>query len=423
MTVTTAVVLQVAGTAHGQWLQWGGPNRSFVVDTSVLADRWPEYGPERLWHRTLGSGYSSIVVDDGVLYTMYRRKNTSKYEYTIALDAATGKTIWDMRNTAQVPPETADHGKRFTGPNATPLIVGDRLYTVGRNAMLHCRQKTDGTVLWEHDLRKDFGAQLETCGFSPSPLAYRNTVILVLGRNDEDQRQGKSLVAFDQETGHMVWQKQTFKIEHASPILISFEGQDQLVLCLPGLVTGVDPGDGDTLWRHDLDPEQFVGVFTTPVWDGKDTLLCSSRSVGCALKLSKQGESTSVEELWCSPKTPLGQATPVLMGGMLIGAKRGAEQSPIMAIDPQSGERLWVKRLFPMSVMIGGGERMIILDAAGTLGLLKITRDGPTVLSQCQVTEQYSFTAPTLVGTTLYVRDEKHIMALDLGSAEVSTGG
>lgn len=409
------LILTVGSPALAQWPQWGGPNRDFTVDTKGLADQWPEEGPKRLWHRTLGTGFSSIAADDGMLFTMYRKSKKDAYEFVIALDASTGKTVWQKRNLAAVPKSVADHGKEFTGPNATPLIVGDRLYAVGRNAALQCFQKKDGKVLWKHDLRKEFNAQLETCGFSPSPLVYGNTIILPLGRNDGDKREGKSLVAFDQSTGDVVWQKLTFKIQHSSPILINFEGQDQLVLCLPSGVMGVNPSNGELLWRHDLDPSQFVGVFTTPVWDGKDTLFCSSRLLGCAFKLSRQGDTTRVEELWSNSKTPLGQATPVLMGGMLVGAKRGAQQAPIMAIEPQTGERVWVKRQFPSSVMIGGGERMIILDQGGQLGLLKITRDGPTVLSQCQLTDQYSFTAPTLVGTTLYVRDEKNIMALDLG--------
>ena len=50
-------------------------------------------------------------------------------------------------------------------------------------------------------------------------------------------------------------------------------------------------------------------------------------------------------------------------------------------------------------------------------GGISTTRKDLTVVSQCQVTEKESFTAPVLVGTTLYVRDEKNIMAYDLGPA------
>ncbi len=66
------LALAVGGCAvTPEWPQWGGPNRDFVAKTHGLADSWPEGGPERLWERELGDGYSSILVEAGKLYTMY----------------------------------------------------------------------------------------------------------------------------------------------------------------------------------------------------------------------------------------------------------------------------------------------------------------------------------------------------------------
>ena len=56
----------------GDWLQWGGPNGDFTVATDGLADGWPDEGPPLLWKRPLGDGFSSILFDEGRLYTMYR---------------------------------------------------------------------------------------------------------------------------------------------------------------------------------------------------------------------------------------------------------------------------------------------------------------------------------------------------------------
>ncbi|MHC4696418.1 MAG: hypothetical protein ACYTFA_06735, partial [Planctomycetota bacterium] len=113
-----------ADKARSEWPQWGGPNRNFIVETGALADKWPEEGPPRLWHRELGEGYSSIVVDDGMLYTMYRKTPTSEEEYTIALDAGTGKTVWEHNAPSPFTPDMARYGP---GPHSTPLVVGNRL--------------------------------------------------------------------------------------------------------------------------------------------------------------------------------------------------------------------------------------------------------------------------------------------------------
>ena len=82
------------GDVHGNWLQWGGPNRDFKVDATGLADEWPDDGPRKIWHRKLGTGYSAIVSDGAVLYTMYRTRKRDAYEYTIALDAAARAHAW-----------------------------------------------------------------------------------------------------------------------------------------------------------------------------------------------------------------------------------------------------------------------------------------------------------------------------------------
>ena len=81
------------------WRQWGGPDRNFVSDSTGLADSWSDSGPPVLWSRPLGLGHSSIAVDDGWLYTLYRRgaansRNWESREFVVALDAETGETLW-----------------------------------------------------------------------------------------------------------------------------------------------------------------------------------------------------------------------------------------------------------------------------------------------------------------------------------------
>ena len=97
--LTSGVMLLNPSGASAQWPQWGGPDRNFSVDVSGLAERWPADGPKRLWTRPLGDGYSTIVAEGGILYTMYRAGDN---ELTVALDAKTGKTIWQYSIPAPV---------------------------------------------------------------------------------------------------------------------------------------------------------------------------------------------------------------------------------------------------------------------------------------------------------------------------------
>src|SRR3982074_1274854 len=136
--------LAEAQTKEAPWLQWGGPNRNFQAGAAGLADRCPAAGPRVLWKRTLGEGYSSILVENGVLYTMYGRPGE---EITLAASAATGKTIWERANPVHFQNDAQERGN---GPHATPLIVGDRMFAVGVTGRLECLDKKTGKLMWTH---------------------------------------------------------------------------------------------------------------------------------------------------------------------------------------------------------------------------------------------------------------------------------
>src|SRR5436190_18485461 len=90
----------VTAAAGNDWTQWGGPHRNFMSDSTGLASSWPSGGPKKLWARPLGEGHSSILAEGGRLFTMYRPAGLlslvrrSQEEVVVALDAATGKTVW-----------------------------------------------------------------------------------------------------------------------------------------------------------------------------------------------------------------------------------------------------------------------------------------------------------------------------------------
>src|SRR5262245_30727067 len=113
--------------ADDAWLQWGGGQRNFVVTAPALATSWPSSGPRVLWDRTLGEGHSTILVEGNRLYTMYRYAGVlsmvrrTQSETIAAMDAATGKTLWEHTYDSSTGGLDLQYG---SGPHSTPLIVG-----------------------------------------------------------------------------------------------------------------------------------------------------------------------------------------------------------------------------------------------------------------------------------------------------------
>ncbi|HEX4567078.1 MAG TPA: PQQ-binding-like beta-propeller repeat protein, partial [Vicinamibacterales bacterium] len=147
--------------ASAAWPQWGGVNRDFVVDSHGLANAWPSGGPKKLWSRALGEGHSAIALDSGRLYTMYRplgmlsMVKRSEEEIVTAIDANTGKTIWEHKYAS--PTSGVDYSEG-AGPHSTPLVTADRVYATGSRKELMALNKADGSLVWSHDLIKDYAA-------------------------------------------------------------------------------------------------------------------------------------------------------------------------------------------------------------------------------------------------------------------------
>jgi outer membrane protein assembly factor BamB len=365
-------------------------------------------------------GYSAIVYDDGVLYTMYRKQITDRDEYVVALEADTGREIWKHKNSASVvePPDQRWGGQ---GPNSTPLVVGDQLFAVGSRSVLHCFDKKTGEVHWKHDLVSEFGAPLDRhVGYCCSPIAYKDMVIVSAGRPaaeegaaPDSQREGAPMfIAFEQATGKVAWKSPTYTVNYSSPIMINFAGRDQLVFCTGEGLIGVDPAKGDLLWHHRMEVRH---ASVTPVWNGSDVIFYTASgaqgSSGRAVRLIESAGQIVAEEAWNSRKVRIGQPTPVPVGDHFYGST----DRLLLAVNFETGKRVWAKRGFPTASCVHADGKLLILDQDGWLTLATATPEGLMVHSKCQVTEPYSFTVPTLVGTTLYVRDRKHIMALDVG--------
>lgn len=407
--IVLAFLLLLAKTAafaqSSDWAQWGGPRRNFTSEAKGLATNWPATGPRRVWQRELGEGYSAIAAQGGMLFTMYRK---GEDEVVIALEASTGKTVWEYSYAAPFSPKyDMSNGP---GPHATPLVSSNLVFTSGATGKLHCLDKKSGKVLWSHDLINEFHGTLRVNGYSCSPIAYKDKIVMMVGG------QASSLVAFNQKDGSVVWKKHDFKNSTASPIIINVDGQDQLVAFMYGEVVGVDPNNGNLLWTRPHPVEYGLNT-STPVWGSDNLLFISSGYDGGSrvIKLSRAGDKTTTEELWAHRLMRIHFSNAIRVGDVVYGSSGDFGPAPFTAIDVKTGKVLWRNRTFSRATVLLADGRFIILDEDGHLLLATPTAEGLTVTSKVELLSSQSWTVPSLAGTRLYLRDRKNIMALELG--------
>jgi outer membrane protein assembly factor BamB len=396
--------------ARGNWPQWGGPSRNFVVDSSPIASSWPASGPRRLWSRPLGEGHSAIVTDGARLYTMYRpaAARRSLQEVIAAFDPGTGSTLWEYAYAAPVDGLNLSEG---AGPHSTPLLVGDRLYAMSSRLELFALDKAKGTLLWKHDFAGEYGAAIDDRGYSPSPLAYRDTVIVPAGGK------GSSVTAVNLATGAIAWRAGDFPLGPGSPIVITVDGQDQLVVSGGDEIVGMDPAGGAILWTHPHKTDWGLNI-STPVWNaGDQTLLVSAayNNGSRLLKLSQSAGRTTVRELWFQNRMRVHIGSVIRLGDMAVGSSGDFTAVTIAAIDLTNGRVLWQSRDFARSTLLHADGKLVVLDEDGHVGLATASRQGLKVLAKAEVLRSRAWTAPTLDGRTLYLRDRASMVALDLG--------
>jgi outer membrane protein assembly factor BamB len=193
-------------------------------------------------------------------------------------------------------------------------------------------------------------------------------------------------------------------------------GQEQLVLFHGEGVAGVDPNGGPLFWKHPHRTQYNLNI-STPVWGDGNLLFVSSAYDGGSrvLRLRRSGDQTKAEEVWFSSRMRVHFGDAIRLGDVVYGSSGDFGPAFFVAMDVASGKVLWQDRQLGRATQVAADGKLVLLDEQGVLALAKPGSDGLKVLSRAQVLNGRSWTAPSLVGTQLFLRDRTTIKALDLG--------
>jgi outer membrane protein assembly factor BamB len=387
------------------WTQWGGPHRNFTTEAGALKPAWAAAGPPVIWKRPLGEGYSSPSVEGNMLFTMYGRLNQ---EIVTAIEAGTGKTLWE----ASAPVNFRnDYPEMGNGPYATPLLTGGRLFTAGVTGRLQCFDPKTGKVLWTQMLWTDHGGTHLMYGYASSPIAFRDMVIVPVGGK------GKATMAFRQADGKVAWAKGSIPNAYSSPLLINVDGLDQLVEVMDGLVFGLNPVNGDLQWQIPFKASFGISV-ATPVWCPGNLLFVSAEygAGSKMIRLRRDGNGIKADEAWSSNRLRLHNGNAMWVSGALYFTSGGkGSQAILSAVDAATGKILWQERSIEKATFVWADRKLITLGQDGTLMLANPSSQGFQIMARASLMSSLSWTPPVLVGTRLYLRNRREVMAVELG--------
>ena len=382
------------------WPQWRGPNRDGVSHETGLLSSWPQDGPKVIWRIPFGHGYSGIAVSGGHLYTMFAPR---KDEFVVCLDASNGEEIWRFRTDSKF---TNNHGD---GPRSMPTVHGDVVFALGAKGKLFALDAHHGGRLWEHDLVKEFGSKIPRWGFATSPLVEANLLVVEVGGKD-----AKSVVAFDKKSGDVIWTSPTDAPGYSSPIAITSNGIRQIITFTSQGPVSVSPTDGQIYWKYNW--PRGINI-ATPVFIPESQIFISAAyDKGAVLvEMNSDNGAVTVDKVWKSHVMKNHFNASVLHHNYLYGF----DNAMLKCIEANTGAEQWVARGFGKGSLILADGNLIVLGEGGKLALVEATPLEFREKGGVQLLHGKCWTAPSLAGGKLYVRNHEEMVCLDVTGAIV----
>ncbi|HEY8535681.1 MAG TPA: PQQ-binding-like beta-propeller repeat protein, partial [Vicinamibacterales bacterium] len=222
----------VAGAAlHADWPEWRGPNRDGSVAATNLPESWSPDGENLAWKAPYGGRSGPVVFGDRVyLYTTVGRDDEVQ-ERLVALDANTGKLVWERRFNVFLSDVPA-HRAGWASPAVDPET--GTIYTLGVGGLMTATTP-DGRTLWQRSLVEDYGFITTHGGRTVSPVIEEDLVIvsgLCVGWGDLG-RGGNRWFAFDKRTGETRWvsspQRRHYDTNMSTPIVTTVDGMKLII--------------------------------------------------------------------------------------------------------------------------------------------------------------------------------------------------
>lgn len=385
----------------GDWSQFRGPNS----DGTYAAQRatpmeWSDTKNVAWKVGIPGLGWSSPAVADGRIFlTTAVPEGEGLSLRALALDAATGKVIWD-REVRSLPEVPKIHQKNS---HASPTaIVRDGAVFVHFGAQGMARLKADdGTIVWTCT-ELEYPPQHGSGG---SPVLYDGKLIVVC-----DGKENPFVAAVDAETGKVRWKTLRsitgrLNFSFATPAVAIVDGKAQVMAPGPDHFASYDPTDGKEIWRvraagWSVVPQPALGhglVFYNHDYEQPEMM---------AVRLDGMGEVTDSHVVWRlkpgAPSTP----SPLLVGDELYYV---SDKGIASCVDAKTGERHWMERIggnFSASPVYANGN-VLFLNEDGLATWVKPSKEFEKI-GENEVPGR-TFATPAFVDGAMYLRTDENL--------------
>jgi outer membrane protein assembly factor BamB len=330
--VASCFCLQQA-TANSTWPVFRGSSGTGAIKGETPPTTWSDTENIK-WKASIpGAGFATPIIWNDRVFLLTAiptgggGEGTPQQFTVMALDRATGETVWQRTAREEVPHE--GHHPSHGYASSTPTTDGEHLYAFFGSRGLYCYD-LDGNLMWE----KDFGDMRTRMGFgeATSPVLAGSHLII-----NWDEEGDSFIVALDKLTGDEVWrQSRDERTSWTTPLVVEVGGTLQAIVAGTNRTRSYDTKTGELVWEaggltSNVIPMPVTGHGMVYVMSGY-----RGRAIQ-AIKLTAKGDVTdSADIVWSARHSAPYVASPVLSGNRLYVTK--GIDAYLTCFDALSGE-------------------------------------------------------------------------------------
>jgi len=330
----------------------------------------------------------------------------SRFQFTVLdINRNSGKIAWQKVVHEALPIE-AGHQTASLASNSA-AADGERLFAFFGSHGLYCLDY-QGNVLW----KRDFGPQHSKHGHGEGCSPALHGDYLAINWDHEEQ---SFLVVLDKRTGKDVWREDRREdTSWSSPIIVTHNGKQQLIVCGTNRVRGYDLLTGDTIWECG---GMSSNIVATPVYSDGIVYVGSSYEKRVLMAININGASGDVtnssQVLWTRTRGTPYVPSPLLVEKSLYFLTH--YQNIITRIDGPTGRdspgpiRLGsLGNIYASPVSAAGN--IYVTDLEGNTMVLTAS-DGPRVVSVNALNENVNASL-AIVGKEIFIRGVDHLYSI-----------
>jgi outer membrane protein assembly factor BamB len=405
--------------AEDAWPEFRGPTQQGHAPGTDPPLKWfqgaaPDPGRQIKFKTEIpGRGWSSPVVLGDQIW-MTTATDDGRSLRAICCNKDSGKITQDVEVFHVDSPESINAFNSYASPS--PLIEKGRVYVCFGSEGNACLDTATGKPLWKsQELRVD---HME--GPGSSPVIVGDLYIL-----NCDGVDAQFVAALNKGTGKLVWRKDRTtpfpatmppmrRKAYGTPIVVHFDGKDQLISPAARRVVSYDPLTGTEIWHVDLEPPAY-NVVPRPIFADGIVYLCTgydnAQLWAVGLDAKSVGDVTASHVLWkCNRGAPL-KPSPLVIGSELYFV---SDTGIARCIDAKTGTQIWQARIgaaFTASPVdangrvyfFGEGGRSIVLQAGREF---KVLADNYLDGGGCLATPAFS-------GKAIFLRSRTHLYRIE----------